>query len=74
MKTGDWVTFLIMGIVFTAIFTWIWTSFVLFPEGAKTSRLYYEATGEFPNKDWLDNNQFRGYDCPQEIIDNLKPF
>jgi len=72
MKEVDWVVLLI-SVAFIIIATWGLTSSVTFKEGAKTARLYYEATGQFPSEGWLEDNMFKGYDCSEEILESLKP-
>jgi len=74
MSKTEWIGLLAsVGIVIVAL-TWFLTSFILFKEGAKVSRLYYEATGQFPSESWLENNIIKGYDSPQELLDSLKPY
>jgi len=73
MKTAEWIFILIFAVIFTLVCASGITAEILFKEGAKTSRLFYEATGQFPTEDWLHRNIYKGYDCPQEIEDSLKP-
>ena len=74
MKIVDWVGILISSLLIVTTATWAITSLVMFKEGGKTTRIYYEATGQFPHKDWLEDNMFKGYDCSGEILEGLKPY
>lgn len=42
-------------------------------QGAFHAKLYYEATGEFPAKQWLHGNEGKHYHTIEDILERLKP-
>ena len=72
-EKSDWVFIVLLGLALVSL-TWCFSLFIGFKEGSKTARLYYEATGQFPSSGWLDVNLIKGYDSPDEILNNLKPY
>ncbi len=43
-------------------------------QGAKTEKVYFDATGNFPTREWLKSYRGRHLDFPQQIIDTLNPY
>lgn|GEM_PF-5485122 len=45
-----------------------------YEKGIEHSRLYYEATGEFPSDAWLDYNEGKHHTGIEDIEDSLEIF
>lgn len=74
-----WVCVLV---ICTALFVGLITGFSAYDrghedgyyKGFEDSKLYQEATGSFPTKDWIEASSGRHFDNIWDILDTLKPY